>query len=60
LRSTLEAEFGPERIAATVLRPSAVHKLWRKYLSDPTSVGWSRIWSVFVLARWCEIMQVRI
>ena len=59
LRETIEDVFRPERLAvAGALDPDAVHKLWRRYLESPESVGWSRLWSVFVLARWCEIMQV--
>jgi asparagine synthase (glutamine-hydrolysing) len=59
LRATISAVFAPERLAtAGVLNPAAVNRLWQRYLREPESVGWSRIWSVFVLASWCEIMQV--
>ena len=59
LRKTIEDVFRPDRLAvAGVLDSGAVNKLWRRYLAKPESVGWSRLWSVFVLARWCEIMQV--
>ena len=59
LRSTIGAAFAPERLAAAgVLDPAAVGRLWQRYLRQPESVGWSRLWSVFVLASWCEIMQV--
>jgi asparagine synthase (glutamine-hydrolysing) len=59
LRSTIGAAFAPERLAAAgVLDPTAVSRLWQRYLRKPESVGWSRLWSVFVLASWCEIMQV--
>jgi len=59
LREKITDAFRPERLVATgVLDPEAVQKLWRRYLEKPESVGWSRLWSVFVLARWCEIMQV--
>ena len=59
LREKITDAFRPERlVAAGVLDPEAVQKLWRRYLEKPESVGWSRLWSVFVLARWCEIMQV--
>ena len=59
LRGTISATFEPARLAAAgVLEPSAVNRLWQRYLQKPESVGWSRIWSVFVLASWCEIMQV--
>ncbi len=59
LRATIGAVFAPERLAAAgVLNPAAVSRLWQRYLRKPESVGWSRLWSVFVLASWCEIMQV--
>jgi asparagine synthase (glutamine-hydrolysing) len=59
LRSAISKTFDPERLAlAGVLEPSAVHSLWQRYLRNPDSVGWSRLWTVFVLARWCESMQV--
>ena len=59
LRGTIGAAFEPKRLAAAgVLEPAAVNRLWQRYLRKPESVGWSRLWSVFVLASWCEIMQV--
>jgi asparagine synthase (glutamine-hydrolysing) len=59
LRPTITATLAPERLAAAgVLQPTAVNRLWRRYLRNPESVGWSRLWSVFVLASWCEAMQV--
>jgi len=60
LRSTMESSLASGLNGASVLNPSAVQKLWRRYLASPASVGWSRIWSIFVLARWCEIMHVGI
>jgi asparagine synthase (glutamine-hydrolysing) len=60
LRPTMEAAFDPDRNAPSVLNPAGVRKLWRRYLASPRSVGWSRIWSLFVLARWCQIMRVGI
>jgi asparagine synthase (glutamine-hydrolysing) len=59
LRSTISETFEPERLAVGgVLEPHAVQSLWQRYLRTPESVGWSRLWTVFVLARWCEVMQV--
>jgi asparagine synthase (glutamine-hydrolysing) len=59
LRSTISRTFEPGRLAlGGVLEPSAVNRLWQRYLRSPESVGWSRLWTVFVLARWCEVMQV--
>jgi asparagine synthase (glutamine-hydrolysing) len=35
-----------------------VRELWRRFLQTPRAIGWSRPWSLFVLARWCAINQV--
>jgi asparagine synthase (glutamine-hydrolysing) len=59
LRPTVEETFRAERLRGVgLLNPEAVASLWRKYLRSPASVGWSRIWSLFVLQRWCETMSV--
>jgi asparagine synthase (glutamine-hydrolysing) len=34
------------------LNPNAVRNVWNRFLAGETS--WSRPWSLFVLARWCE------
>jgi asparagine synthase (glutamine-hydrolysing) len=61
LRSAIQESFRPDRLAtAGVLNPDRVQKLWIRYLESPAAVGWSRLWTVFVLARWCEIMQVTV
>jgi len=60
MHSMVEETFAPSRLASTgVLQPDAVHTLWRRYGKLPTQVGWSRIWDLFVLVRWCEMMDVR-
>jgi asparagine synthase (glutamine-hydrolysing) len=59
LRATMEETFQAERLRRVgLLNPGAVARLWQQYLRSPTSVGWSRIWSLFVLQRWCETMNV--
>jgi asparagine synthase (glutamine-hydrolysing) len=59
LRSTVEAAFAPELLRAVgVLDPGAVRSVWRQFLAHPARVGWSRVWSLFVLQRWCETMRV--
>lgn len=61
LRATIQETLSPDRLARTgLLNPVPVKNLWDRYLENPAAVGWSRIWTVFVLARWCEIMQVGI
>ncbi len=59
LRPMIEETFRSERLASSgVLNVDAVARLWCRYLKEPAAVGWSRLWCVFVLARWCETMRV--
>jgi asparagine synthase (glutamine-hydrolysing) len=59
LHRTMREAFSSERLGRfQVLEFKAVNDLWRQYQRSESSVGWSRIWSLFVLGRWCEIMEV--
>jgi asparagine synthase (glutamine-hydrolysing) len=59
LRGVLREAFSPERVRRTgILEPDAVNRLWNRYEQSERAVGWSRIWDLFVLQRWCELMQV--
>ncbi|MBZ5698573.1 MAG: asparagine synthase (glutamine-hydrolyzing) [Acidobacteriia bacterium] len=59
MHRTMREAFSSERLRRLrVLEFGAVDHLWRRYEQSEASVGWSRIWSLFVLERWCEIMQV--
>jgi asparagine synthase (glutamine-hydrolysing) len=59
LRGVLKEAFAPDRLRRTgVLQPPAVDRLWNRYERSEGAVGWSRIWDLFVLERWCELMQV--
>lgn len=59
LRGAMKDAFAPDRLRRTgILEPAAVIRLWNHYERDESSVGWSRIWGLFVLERWCELMQV--
>jgi len=59
LHRTMQEAFSQRRLGSQqVLEFGAVDDLWRRYVRSEPSVGWSRIWSLFVLQRWCEIMQV--
>lgn len=60
LRSTMEATFCSSKSSSSVLNAARAQDVWRKYVRNPDAVGWSRIWSLFVLARWCETMRVGI
>ena len=60
LKPAIEETFSPARLkAGGILQTEAVGRLWRRFQTSPGSVGWSRIWNLFVLARWCEAMNVR-
>jgi asparagine synthase (glutamine-hydrolysing) len=48
----------PAALAAPALNANAVRTLWRNFLQKPRAVGWSRPWSIYVLAKWCEINHV--
>jgi len=47
-----------QRVSATSLNLHAVERIWRNFLQKPRAVGWSRPWSLYVLAKWCEINGV--
>ena len=55
LRDEIESVFSNE---IPGFDANSVRSVWRKFLHDPRAVGWSRPWSLYVLARWCEINQV--
>jgi len=55
----LAETFSAGRLADRgILDPEVVSRIWQRFQSSPESVGWSRIWSLFVLARWSELMNV--
>jgi len=59
LRGALKEAFAPDRLRATgILEPEVVNRLWNRYERSEGAVGWSRIWNLFVLERWSELMQV--
>ncbi len=59
-RGALDEAFIPEHVRATgVFQPDAVARIWGQYRRAPHKIGWSRIWTLFVLQRWCELTGVR-
>jgi len=55
----LAETFSAGRLADRgILDPAAVSRIWQRFQCSPESVGWSRIWSLFVLARWSDLMNV--
>ena len=44
----------PQAIAPVGLNPAAVERLWRAFLDGAAGTHWSRVWSIYVLIRWCH------
>jgi asparagine synthase (glutamine-hydrolysing) len=60
LKPAISETFSPERLRGRgILQPEAVGRIWERFQRSPGTVGWSRIWNLFVLQRWCELMDVR-
>jgi asparagine synthase (glutamine-hydrolysing) len=60
LKPALAEAFSPRRLReGGILEPEAVGRIWERFQRSPRAVGWSRIWNLFVLARWCEAMNLR-
>ncbi len=47
-----------ERLTRSGLDSEGVTRVWEDFQRSPASVGWSRPWSLYVLAKWCEINGV--
>jgi asparagine synthase (glutamine-hydrolysing) len=54
LRSEISSVFQDPCLSVAGLHAGAVRKIWRDFLGKPRAVGWSRPWSLYVLAKWCE------
>jgi len=48
----------PQAIEPAGLDPEAVGRLWRAFLEGAPGMYWSRVWSVYVLVRWCHRNRV--
>jgi asparagine synthase (glutamine-hydrolysing) len=59
LRKEMASVFDDgSQLAGAGLRPEGVRAVWQRFLNAPRAVGWSRPWSLFVLANWCRINRV--
>lgn len=59
MRAEIEAVFASDvLIGEAGLAVHEVRDLWRRFLRAPRAVGWTRPWSLFVLARWCQVNRV--
>jgi asparagine synthase (glutamine-hydrolysing) len=48
----------PAALSPSALNAEAVRTVGCNFLQKPRAVGWSRPWSIYVLAKWCEINRV--
>jgi asparagine synthase (glutamine-hydrolysing) len=48
----------PQAVAPVGLDPVAVARLWQAFLEGAPGMYWSRVWSVYVLIRWCHRNRV--
>ena len=59
MRAEISSVFADaKQLAAVGLIGDGVRDVWRRFLQSPRAVGWSRPWSLFVLARWCQVNDV--
>ncbi|MGJ5203832.1 asparagine synthase (glutamine-hydrolyzing) [Bradyrhizobium sp. HKCCYLR20261] len=48
----------PQAVAPVGLQPAAVARLWQAFLDGAPGIYWSRVWSIYVLVRWCHRHRV--
>jgi asparagine synthase (glutamine-hydrolysing) len=59
LRPEISSVFqDAQQLTAAGLVAGNAKDLWRRFLQSPRAVGWSRPWSLFVLANWCRLNRV--
>ena len=59
LRDEVSRVLGDDKLLdASYLNMKGVTRLYNHFLTAPRTVGWSRPWSTYVLAKWCEINRV--
>lgn len=55
LRPEISSVFDDSaRVAKAGLQQGTVVDVWKKFLQKPKEIGWSRPWSIYVLAKWCQ------
>jgi asparagine synthase (glutamine-hydrolysing) len=59
LKETMDQTMrDPQAIAPVGLDPAAVERPWRAFLDGAPGMYWSRVWSIYVLIRWCHRNRV--
>ncbi|SRR6266481_971078 len=61
LRDEIASTFrNHARLTLSGLDYDGATNVWEDFQRSPSSVGWSRPWSLYVLAKWCELNEVTI
>ena len=47
-----------QQLSVAGLSAKVVAGVWNNFLAKPRAIGWSRPWSLYVLAKWCEVNGV--
>jgi asparagine synthase (glutamine-hydrolysing) len=59
LRDEIAGVFADQtRLKQSGLSSEGAAHVWNSFQQSPSRIGWSRPWSLYVLAKWCEINQV--
>ncbi|HET6862587.1 MAG TPA: asparagine synthase-related protein, partial [Pyrinomonadaceae bacterium] len=59
LRNDISRVLADDKLMESAcLSSKGVTRLFEGFLAAPRSIGWSRPWSTYALARWCEINRV--
>ena len=61
LQEELNATFADRtRFESIGINQEAAARLWRAFQRGAPGVYWSRVWSLFVLSKWCEMHCVEL
>jgi asparagine synthase (glutamine-hydrolysing) len=58
LRPDVDRVLSNGALERTGVNPKAAKAVWSRFCADPDGVGWTRPWSLYVLARWCQVNRV--
>lgn len=59
MREEISSVFANDRqLSEAGLVANDGRNLWQRFLRAPRAVGWTRPWSLFVLAKWCRLNRV--
>jgi asparagine synthase (glutamine-hydrolysing) len=61
LGETMDETMRDESLAASIgLNGQYISHLWRAYQEGAAGMYWSRVWAIYVLARWCQQRGIKL